>query len=190
MMRVVLMLLSLTLLLAGCGSKKDEGDVKVPGLLPPAGTSDEWAQRVVNRLLRPLNQDLIVITNFPSAQVRAYIVTQNEQALQTIHARLGDLRKCTQKLDVIGKPPEGNPALQRVDDRLRTACASYEDVADKLLKATDLLGSGKDAQVIEGEKLQASAGKPSRTAAQSLSAGIKIAQTLAPFRRAGLQPSV
>jgi hypothetical protein len=190
MMRVAVALLCLVLLVAGCGSKKDEKPVNVPSLLAPARTPDEWAQRVVNRLLRPLSQDLPVITNFASAQVRAYIVTGNEQALQTIHARLGDLQKCTQKLDIIGKPPGGQEALRRVDERLRTACASYEDVADKLLKATDLLASGKADKVVEGEKLQASAGKPSRAAAEALSAGIKTAQSLAPFRRAGLQPSV
>jgi hypothetical protein len=190
MMRSLLALFCLALLVAGCGSNKsDDAKVTVPGLLAPAKTSDEWAQRVVNRLLRPLSQDLVVLNNFNNPQVRVYIVTQNQQALDTIHNRLGDLQKCTQKLDIIGKPPGNEDKLVRVDEELRAACKSYELVAAKLLEATDLFTTGKNDKVAQAEKLQSSASAPSRTAAEHLNAAIKTAQTLAPFRRAGLQPS-
>jgi hypothetical protein len=190
MMRSVLALFCLALLVAGCGSNKSDDDkVTVPGLLAPAKSSDEWAQRVVNRLLRPLSQDLVVLNNFNSPQVRVYIVTQNQQALATIHNRLGDLQKCTQKLDIIGKPPGDDAKLHQVNQDLRAACAAYVQVATKLLKATDLFTTGKNDKVVEAEKLQASASAPSRTAAEHLNAAIKTAQSLAPFRRAGLQPS-
>ena len=191
MMRSVLALFCLALVVAGCGSSSNnDAQVTVPGLLAPAKTPDEWAQRVVNRLLRPLNQDLVVVSSFNNPQVRVYIVTQNEQALATIHNRLNDLQKCTQKLDIIGKPPGSDAKLEHVDQELRAACAAYEQVATKLSKATELFTTGKSDKVVEGEKLQASASAPSRIAAQHLGAAIKTAQSLAPFRRAGLQPSV
>jgi hypothetical protein len=191
MMRSVLALFCLALVVAGCGSNSNsDANVTVPHLLAPAKTPDEWAQRVVNRLLRPLNQDLVVLSSFNSPQVRVYIVTQNEQALATIHNRLSDLQKCTQKLDIIGKPPGSDAKLEHIDQELRAACAAYEQVATKLTKATDLFTTGKSDKVIEAEKLQASASTPSRIAAQHLGAAIKTAQSMAPFRRAGLKPSV
>jgi hypothetical protein len=190
-MRVVILVLCIGLVAAGCGSKKKSASQQpVPSLLTPARTPDEWALRVVNRFLRPLNQDLTVLNNYNSPQVRAYIVTQNAQALRTINARLGDLKTCKLKLDIIGRPPAGQPELQRVDTKLRDACRSYQDVAGRLLKATDLLSSGDPAKIASGQKARISATPASRDAATALTAAIKIAQSLAPFRRAGLKPSV
>ena len=51
----------------------------------------EWAVRIVNRLLRPLTQDLQVVNGFSSSQIRLYITTQNQTTLTTIRARMGDL---------------------------------------------------------------------------------------------------
>jgi hypothetical protein len=191
MTRLVILLLCAGLVVAGCGSKKKEASREpIPSLLTPARTPDEWALRVVNRFLRPLNQDLVVLNNFNSPQIRSYIVTQNEQALRTINARLGDLKTCKLKLDIIGLPPAGQPALQRVNTKLRDACRSYQDVAERLLKATDLLSSGDAAKIAAGEQARVSAAPASRAAATALTAAIKTAQSLAPFRRAGLKPSV
>jgi hypothetical protein len=179
-MRLLLTLLFVALLAAGCGSSKEDA-------APTARTPDEWAQRIVNRFLRPLNQDLVVVTNFSSPQVRVYIATRNEQTLNAISTRLGDLKRCTNKLDSIGPPPSGQAAMARVYDRFRRACTAYERVADKLLDATDLLTKGRAQRA---ESLLRSASPDSRDAAQSFAAGVKIAQSLAPFRRAGLRPSV
>lgn len=187
-MRLVLCTVCVVLAATGCGSSKTQESQ--PNGLPRARTADEWAQRVVNRVLRPLNADLVVVNTFETPQVRLYLTTRNEQALRTIHGRLGDLQRCTSKLETIGPPPSGERAMRRVDGYLHRACASYEQVADRLLEATDLLTSNKSDRVTRAEEQLRAATPPSQNAARMLTAGIKIAQTLAPFRRAGLQPSV
>jgi hypothetical protein len=160
-------------------------------VLPRAANADAWAGRVVNRLLRPLSRDLVVVQNFNNAQVRIYIGTRNEQTLRIIHTRLGDLSQCSTKLAVIGPPPDGAPAAyDQVNSHFKAACKAYEQVASTLLEATDLLASGNKEDGSRGADLVTEAHEPSGTAAKELAAGVKIAQGLAPFRRAGLQPSV
>src|SRR5438552_1271133 len=77
----------------------------VPNVPPAAATSDQWASRVVDWFLRPLSPDLLVIGNFANSQVRFYIETQNQQALQTIYARMNDLQRCDDHLTRVGPPP-------------------------------------------------------------------------------------
>ena len=189
---VPIAMLAAGLLVSGCGSSnaKEEPGPTV-NVLPRAATTDIWAQRVVDFLLRPLNKDLVVVQNFDSPQVRIYIATRNATTLRVIHNRLGDLKACSSKLDEIGPPPDGAAArYDRIQDHLRKACSAYEDVADKLLEATDLMASGSKENASKGADVVAEAHDPSATAAKELAAGIKIAQGLKPFRRAGLQPSV
>jgi hypothetical protein len=188
---VPIFLLAAGFLVSGCGSSNSkEQPGPAPNVLPHAGTADEWARRVVDRLLRPLNQDLVVLQNFNSPQVRVYIASQNTQTLRIIDRRLRDLKGCSTKLAVIGPPPAGAGALSRVNDHLRKACRAYEEVATSLLRATDLLSSGNADDAARGEDAVQSVRDPSARAAKELSAGVKIAQKLRPFRRAGLQPSV
>jgi hypothetical protein len=182
-------LLATTLLAAGCGSSKN-ATTTAPKVLPQAATADEWALRVVNKVLRPLNKDLVVVSNFNTPTVRVYIASRNQQTLDVIHKRMGDLAKCSTRLEVVGPPPPGSAKLDQVNEHLKKACASYEDVANKLLAATDLLSSGSKDDAAKGdEALQAVSG-PSSSAARELTAGVKLAQSIAAFRRAGLQPSV
>jgi hypothetical protein len=63
-------------------------------------------------------------------------------------------------------------------------------VARNLLEATDLLSAGRADATGRGEQAARAARAPSARAAKELMAGIKIAQSLPPFRRAGLRPSV
>ena len=182
-------LLAASLLLGGCGS--DEQDQPSPKVLPRAANADVWAGRVVNRLLRPLSRDLVVVQNFNNPQVRIYIGTRNAQTLRIIHSRLGDLSRCSTKLAVIGPPPAGATAeYERVNTHFEAACKAYEQVASTLLEATDLLATGNKEDGSRGASLVADAHEPSGTAAKELGAGVEIAQGLAPFRRAGLRPSV
>ena len=179
------------LLLSGCGSSKAEEQQPAPNVLPRAATPDVWAKRVVDGVLRPLNRDLVVVQNFDNPQVRVYVASRNEQTLRIIHNRLGDLRTCSAKVTRIGPPPSGAaPSFSRIHNHLQEACEAYEEVAATLLDATDLLASGKTDDARRGADKVAEAREPSARAAKELTAGVKIAQGLAPFRRAGLRPSV
>jgi hypothetical protein len=183
-------LLATTLLAGGCGSSNDKATTTAPKVLPRALTAEVWASRVVNRLLRPLNKDLVVVSNFNTPQIRVYIASKNKQTLDIIHKRLGDLERCSTKLTVIGPPPAGSAKLAEVDDHLTNACAAYEDVAKKLLDATDHLSAGDQKNAARGDAEIQEVRGPSSQAAKELTAGIKIAQGIQAFLRAGLQPSV
>ena len=85
-------LLATTLLAGGCGSSSSkDATTTAPKVLPQAASADEWASRVVNRVLRPLNKDLVVVSNFNTPTVRVYIASKNQQTLDIINKRLGDL---------------------------------------------------------------------------------------------------
>jgi hypothetical protein len=183
-------LLATTLLAGGCGSSKKEASTTAPKVLPQAVGADEWATRVVDKLLRPLNKDLVVVQNFNTPTVRIYIASKNQQTLNIIRKRLGDLQQCSTKLAVIGPPPDGSAKLGDINDHLTKACSYYEDVAQKLLHATDLLSSGKKDDAAAGDEAIQSVRDPSASAAKELSAGVAIAQSVPAFRRAGLRPSV
>jgi hypothetical protein len=185
-------LLATTTLLAGCGSSSSNNaaTTTAPEVLPRAATADEWATRVVNRILRPLNRDLVVVSNFNTPTVRVYIASKNQQTLNVIHKRLGDLRQCATRLQVIGPPPAGSAKLAQVHERLKSACSAYVQVATKLLEATDLLSSGSKDDATKGDDMIQSVSGPSSEAARELTAGVRIAQGIPAFRRAGLQPSV
>ena|SRR5438105_8125357 len=188
-MKRAFVLLCVGALLTGCGSSKKAATTP-PHVLPAATTSGEWAVRIVNRLLRPLTQDLQVVNGFSSSQIRLYITTQNQTTLTTIRARMGDLKRCSTKLDEIGPPPAGQRTLREISDTLGKACASYEEVAGKLLEATELLSSGRTEGVAKGDAVLRKAAPASQRGAQQLVTAIRLAQQLPEFRRAGLKPSV
>ncbi|MDX6409129.1 MAG: hypothetical protein QOE13_2200 [Gaiellaceae bacterium] len=187
--KLAIAVLAATLLVAGCGSNKSSSPPTTTGP-QPAQTSDQWAQRVVDWFLRPLSSDLPVIDNFANSQVRFYIQTGNQEAIQTINARMNDLERCGNHLVRVGPPPGDDQALKKIDEHLRTACAAYTDIAVILLRATKLLSSGKQDQVAKGMEALKGIGAKTRSAALELTAGVKLAQARGDFRRAGLKPSV
>ncbi len=188
---VLIALLLTTLVVAGCGSKKSTTPTTtVPNVPPAATTSDQWASRVVDWFLRPLSPDLLVVGNFANSQVRFYIETQNQQALQTIYARMNDLQRCDDHLTRVGPPPGNDQQLKKIDNHFRQACAVYAKIGATLSRATRLLSSGKQDQVAKGEDALHGIGATTRSAAVELTAGIKLAQGRGDFRRAGLKPSV
>jgi hypothetical protein len=192
MKRSLLIALLLTaLLVAGCGSKKSATPTTtVPNVPAAAQTSDQWASRVVDWFLRPLSPDLLVVGNFANSQVRFYIETQNQQALQTIYARMNDLQRCDDHLTRVGPPPGNDQQLKQINDHFHKACAVYARIGATLARATRLLSSGKQDQVAQGEESLRGIGATTRSAALELTAGIKLAQGRGDFRRAGLKPSV
>ena len=191
-LRVLIVLLLMATLIAGCGSKsKSTAPTTTASNLPPAAqTSDQWASRVVDWFLRPLNPDLAVVGNFANPQVRFYIATQNQQALNTIYARMSDLQRCDDHLLRVGPPPGDDQQLKAIDSHFRQACTAYVQVGVTLTRATRLLSSGKQGQVASGEQALRGIGTTTRKAAVELTAGVKLAQQRGEFRRAGLKPSV
>jgi len=147
-------------------------------------------RRVVVWFLRPLNPDLGVVGNFANSQVRFYIVTQNQQALNTIYARMSDLQRCGEHLARAGPPPGNDQQLKAIDSHFRQACTAYAKVGATLTRATRLLSSGKQDQVAKGDQALNGIGATTRKAAVELTAGVKLAQQRGEFRRAGLKPSV
>ena len=191
-LRVLIVPLLMATLVAGCGSKsKSTAPTTTASNLPPAAqTSDQWASRVVDWFLRPLNPDLAVVGNFDNSQVRLYIETQNQQTLNTIYARMSDLQRCDDHLARVGPPPGDDQQLKAIDGHFRQACAAYAQVGATLTRATRLLSSGKQDQVAKGEQALNGIGATTRKAAVELTGGVKLAQQRGEFRRAGLKPSV
>jgi hypothetical protein len=187
----LIVFLAATLFVAGCGSKKSASPTTTASNAPqPAQTSDQWAHRVVDWFLRPLSADLPVVQNFTNSQILVYIQTGNQQTIETINARMNDLKRCGNHLVRVGPPPGDDQALKRIDERLHSACTAYTDVASTLLEATRLLSSGKSDQRAEGQDALKGIGAKTRRAATELTAAIKLAQGRGDFRRAGLKPSV
>jgi hypothetical protein len=188
---LALLLLIVALVLTACGSSnKSAQTTSLPTVLPTATTPDEWAKRVVNMLLRPLNRDLQVVNGFNDPNVLLYIANQNPTTLRIIKTRLGDLSKCSSKLVTIGPPPQSRKPLRRVNTQLKKACATYVQLAPQLQKATLFISSGRTDVIAEGRKTLRNARPLNNTAAEQFAAAIKSAQALPEFRRAGLQPSV
>jgi hypothetical protein len=89
---VPMLLTAVALLAAGCGSNKAETTPSIP-LLPDAKTSDEWALRIVNRFLTPLNKDLQVLNGLNSPQIRIYIASGNQTTISIVNKRMNDRRR-------------------------------------------------------------------------------------------------
>jgi hypothetical protein len=191
-MSLLALLCAVAVVAAGCGSsKKHAATLPLPtNVLPQAKTPDEWATRIVNRFLRPLNKDLSVLNGFNSPDIRLFIASQNPTTLKIIDQRLQDLKQCSAKLVAIGPPPAGNKQLARINADFTSACAKYVQVAETLMKATDFLSSGRTDVMSKGEELARSMRPTSGLAANKLVAGVRIAQKLPEFQRAGLKPSV
>ena len=190
MKRALFLLVCVTFAVTGCGSKKQASSLPIGPVLPAAQSAPEWADRVVNIFLRPLNTDLNVVTNFNNPQIRLFIASQNPTTLRIINKRMNDLKRCSAKLVQIGPPPGNSAKLKTINDDFHKACDDYEVVADTLLKATPLLASGRTDVMARGAKMIRDVRDESGRAANTFAAAVKIAQTLPEFRKAGLKPSV
>src|SRR5207249_11031261 len=136
-----------------CGSsKKNAETTTLPPVLPTATSPNQWAKRVVDLLLRPLNRDLQIVNGFNDPNVLVYIANQNPTTLRIIRTRLGDLSQCPNKLVTIGPPPASRPPLKRVNAQLKKACASYVQLAVDLQKATLFLSSGRTDVIARGRQ--------------------------------------
>jgi hypothetical protein len=184
-----LLFVSLALLAAGCGSKKEAATTSAIPILPNVRTSDEWAQRIVNRFLTPVNKDLQVLNGLNSPQIQIYIASGNKTTLGVIDRRMTDLTHCTDKLVTIGPPTTDDEQFQRVDRLFHSSCRNYEKVAAAVLDAVPLLSSGRTDVIQEGQERLRKVIPASEAAARDFQKAIKIAQTRPEFRNAGLQSS-
>jgi hypothetical protein len=187
----LLLLLPLMLVGAGCGSDEEQ---KLPTiqLLPNAKTPDEWAGRIVNRLMRPMNRDLEVLSNLDSPQIRIFILQQNPDTLRTVNKHMSDLGKCSDRLFAIGPPPQtaaDKRQLNRIDAALHRACTHYVKISEVVVDAVKLLSSGRQDVVERGEERLKEAGPDSKAAADAYAQAIEIAENLDEFRLHGLKPS-
>jgi len=193
MKRALLVLLLVAFALSGCGGSKQgaaTSTIPIGPVLPAAATRQEWADRIVNIFLRPLNKDLNVLTNFNNPQIQLYIASQNPTTLQIIKTRMNDLLRCSNKLVQIGPPPGNDPKLTSIDEKFHKACDDYETVAAAVQQATPLLASGRNDVMAEGTKKLRAVRDESGRAGNNFLAAVRIAQTLPEFRRAGLKKSV
>jgi hypothetical protein len=177
-------------LLAGCGSSKSSTTAKPPTILPPAESEAQWAQRVVDRFLRPLNKDLRIVNSLSDPTVIVYITSQNPTTLSVVRQGLADLAQCQNKLLIIGPPPAQSGPFERVHKEFKAACSGYVETARRLQQAVFYWSSGRNDVIPRGFAIKRSAARLANAAGAHYTAGIKIAQGLPEFRRAGLKPSV
>lgn len=159
-------------------------------ILPPSKNADDWALRVVEILMRPMNQDLNVVNGFSDPSIIVYIANQNATTLRIIKRRMNDLARCTQRVVAIGPPPKSKFALPSVYSQLKAACVTYVDLAHRLQKATLFMSSGRNDVFQQGRKLLRQSAPTNNRAAAQYAKAIKTAQKIPPFLKAGLQPSL
>lgn len=184
MLRFCALLVSVAALATGCGSG-DDG----PEPMPPAATAEDWAGRVVNRIIRPMNRDIEVLGTLDDPQTLIYIQTE-EKTLEVLDRRLNDMAQCNAKLDAIGDPPptEERPTLDRVESLFRAACDRYEKVADKVIPAVKLLASGREEEFIRGNRQLREAGPDAAAGADAYDKAVLFARAVPEFQAKGLQP--
>ena len=190
-MKFIALLFCLALLAAGCGSD-DKSSAPPPTILPNAATPDEWAGRIVNRLMRPMNKNLQVLGTLNNPQIKIYVEQENPTTLRILKNRMTDLGKCSDRLLTIGPPPAAAnniKQLRQVDAALHRACPHYVKVSETVLKAVEMLSSGREDVVAEGDKKLASAAPDSQAAALAYQQAIQVAQELDEFKLHGLKPS-
>jgi hypothetical protein len=175
-------------LLAGCGSSSKQSAPAVT-ILAPAESEQEWAYRVVDLVLRPLNKDLTVVNGLSSPQTVIYLGSGNKTTLKVVNNALDDLAQCQNKLRRIGPPPPQSGPFERVNKHLKAACTKYVPTAATLKKAVFYWSSGRSDVTAQGFGIYRSAARDANAAGASYLKAIKIAQNLPEFRRAGLERS-
>jgi hypothetical protein len=189
MMKRILLLLAVAAVVPGCGSSHHTSRTTLPTVLPLAKNPDQWAVRIVEFYLRPLNRELVVVNGFNNPQIVRYIVSQNRTTLRIVRQRLADLARCSDRLVAIGPPPASRAQLEPVYRSFKDACVSYVEMAGTLQQAALDLSSGRTDVIAEGRKLLLRLRPVSAKAGTNFAAGLRAAQVLPEFRRAGLRPS-
>jgi hypothetical protein len=187
---VIICVLLLAGVAAACGEdSKQAATTTVVQRLPQAQSAGEWAQRVVDNFLRPLNKDLTVLNALNVPDIRIYIASANPQTLRILRQRMNHLSECGNALTAIGPPPGDAPEQNPVFTGLNTSCTHYQKVSTTLLKALPLLSSGRADVAKRGQDMMDAVKPDTREAANALVKAICTAQRQGSFQRAGLRPS-
>jgi hypothetical protein len=189
MRRFSLLLCVLVALLAGCGSSSKQAAPPPPTILPPADSEQQWAARVVDLFLRPMNKDLQVVNGLRDPNVVIYLSSGNKTTTTVVNKALEDLGQCQNKLRSIGPPPPRSGRFEKVNAHFKAACADYVPTAKTLKRAVFYWSSGRSDVISQGFGIFRSTTKRANAAGAQYIAGVRIAQDLPEFRRAGLKPS-
>jgi len=189
MKRFSILLCAAVAMLAGCGSGSKQSSSPPVTILAPADSEQEWAFRVVDLVLRPLNKDLQVVNGLRDPNTVIYLSSGNKSTKNIVDKALDDLAQCQNKLRSIGPPPPQSGPFERVNARFNAACAKYVPTAKTLKKAVFYWSSGRSDVVAQGFTVFRSTIKEANAAGAQYLAGVRIAQNLPEFRRAGLKPS-
>lgn len=169
----IVLLTSVGLVAAGCGGSEKEAATTVAPV-PPAKTQAEWIDRLVNRFLLDMQENLNVVNGLRSNQAIINIRTGNETTLRVLNERMTDLAKCSRKLARVGPPPDSEAPLDRIYDRFGKSCPYYERIASAALKAVPLLSSRDSSDVAKGEQEFAKISGPSFEAARQFGAALEL----------------
>ena len=189
---IMFLLLAAVALLAGCGSKKHTVQPSTTKILPPAQSPDEWAARIVNRLLRPTNKDIQALLALNNPQTKVYLQERNADTIRILNMRIGDLARCSDRLIAIGPPPptaDDLNRLNRIDSLLRRACTHYGKVSEIVLDAVGLLSSEKSNDHLKGLNRLGDARTDAFAAAGSYDRAVQLAGRSPEFRRQGVRPA-
>jgi hypothetical protein len=173
-----MVLAMLGLMAAGCAGSDDEAaTTTAPATVPQAQTQAEWIDRLVNRYLLDMQENLNVVNGLRLAQVQIYLRTGNKTTIRTLTERMRDLEQCSRKLDRVGPPPASEAPLDRIYGHFRKSCRPYEKIARATLAAVPLLSSGDPEKTLEGEKEFAKIADPSFVAAKEFTAALELLET-------------
>lgn len=173
-----MVLAMLGLMAAGCAGSDDEAaTTTAPATVPQAQNQAEWIDRLVNRYLLDMQENLNVVNGLRSSQVQIYLRTGNETTIRTLNERMRDLAQCSRKLDSVGPPPDSEAPLDRIYGHFRKSCPHYEKIASAALAAVPLLSSGDPDKTLEGEKEFAKIADPSFLAAKEFAAALELLET-------------
>ena len=188
----VLLLLAVVAVAAGCGSKKKQtSPLPKTKVLAPAQSPDEWAARVVNRVLRPTNRDIRTLLALNNPQTKVYIQERNENTIRILNANIPDLGRCSGRLIEIGPPPptaDDLDRLNRIDALLHRACRHYGKVSEIVLDAVGLMSSEKSSDHLKGLRRLGNARTDAFAAAGAYDRAVTLAQRSPEFRRQGIKP--
>ena len=170
-----MVLAMLGLMAAGCAGSDDEAaTTTAPATVPQAQTQAEWIDRLVNRYLLDMQENLNVVNGLRRPQVQIYLRIGNKTTIRTLNERMRDLEQCSRSSTGSVRLPPARHRVDRIYGHFRKSCRPYEKIARATLAAVPLLSSGDPEKTLEGEKEFAKIADPSFVAAKEFAAALEL----------------